>query len=212
VEFVDLLVKILCVSDTVVSQMENAAHLRRRYSDVDLLLSCGDMPAAYLEFITSVLNIPLFYVRGNHDTQYDERPPGGEDLHMRVVNFKGILFVGIEGSMKYNSAPIQYTDGDMLMNTVKLAVPIKLRGRRPDIFVTHNPAKGIHDAPDLPHNGFSSFLKFMTWYRPRYMLHGHVHTYDRRVTTITQYHETTIMNINPITLLEIEPEVPSQTG
>ena len=56
--------------------MENAAHLRRRYHDVDVLVSCGDMPASYLEYITSVLSIPLLYVRGNHDTNYDERPPG----------------------------------------------------------------------------------------------------------------------------------------
>ena len=48
-------------------QMESAAKLRRRYSDIELIISCGDMPPVYLEFITSVLSVPLFYVRGNHD-------------------------------------------------------------------------------------------------------------------------------------------------
>jgi hypothetical protein len=46
----------------------------------------------------------------------------------------------------------------------------------------------------------------MDWYRPRYMLHGHVHTYDRRMTVETQHGDTCVMNINPVTLLEIEPE------
>ncbi|PJF26734.1 MAG: metallophosphoesterase, partial [Phototrophicales bacterium] len=55
------------------------------------------------------------------------------------------------------------------------------------------------------HNGFPSFLRFLDWYRPRYMIHGHVHTYDRRNTTRTEYNDTIIMNINPVTVLEIEP-------
>jgi len=205
-------VKILCVSDTVVQQMENAAHLRRRYHDVELLVSCGDMPAAYLEFITSVLNIPLFYVRGNHDTGYDERPPGGINLHRHFIDYHGISFFGIEGSLKYNNSPIQYTQFEMEQMIIQSAVPLtyhRLRrgGKRPvDIFVTHAPARGIHDLEDLPHRGINAFVQFMDWYHPRYMVHGHVHTYDRRTTVITQHGETCVMNINPVTLIEIEPE------
>lgn len=203
--------KILCVSDIVVAQMENAAHLRRRYHDVKLLISCGDMPSAYLEFITSVLNVPLFYVRGNHDTGYEERPPGGENLHRRIVEYEGLTFAGLEGSIRYNRGPIQYTDGEMMRFVVGMCVPIGIRqasrgGKRLDVLVTHSPAKGIHDAEDRPHHGLQALIRFMDWYRPRYMLHGHVHTYDRRVTTRTQYRDTCVMNINPVTLLEIEPE------
>ncbi|PJF39939.1 MAG: metallophosphoesterase, partial [Chloroflexi bacterium] len=64
---------------------------------------------------------------------------------------------------------------------------------------------GIHDADDLPHRGFKSLLRFMRWYRPRYMLHGHVHTWDRRTIVETQYYGTQILNINPMTILDIEP-------
>jgi Icc-related predicted phosphoesterase len=201
-------VKILCVSDTVVAQMETAAHLRRRYSDVELLISCGDMPAAYLEFITSVLNIPLFYVRGNHDTGYDERPPGGINLHRNFIEYHGINFFGIEGSLKYNNSPIQYSQFDMSLMLFQSRFPLFLRGvrgKRIDVFVTHAPARGIHDAEDLPHRGIDSFVGFIDRYHPRYMIHGHVHTYDRRTTVVTQRGDTCIMNINPVTLLEIEP-------
>ena len=176
--------KILCVSDTVVPQMENAAHLRRRYHDVELLISCGDMPASYLEYITSVLNIPLFYVRGNHDTGYDERPPGGIDLHRKRVNYHGISFYGIEGSLQYNNSPIQYSQFEMRVDghakRAAAAVLSRAEGARRRVFVTHAPARGIHDLDDLPHRGINAFLHFMDWYHPRYMLHGHVHTYDRR--------------------------------
>ncbi len=204
------MVKILCVSDIIVSQLENAANLRRRYNDIDLVLSCGDLPAVYLEFITSVLNAPLLYVRGNHDQGYDERPPGGENLHNRLVKFAGLSFVGLEGSMRYNRSDIQYTDGEMHSLVMRMAPRLGYRrwrhGYGVDVFVAHSPPFGIHDANDLPHRGFKAFLNFLDWYRPRYMVHGHVHTYDRRVTTVTDYHETRITNINPFTILEIEPQ------
>ncbi|MEQ8674973.1 MAG: metallophosphoesterase [Aggregatilineales bacterium] len=201
--------KILFVSDTVMPQMESAANLRRRYNDIDLLVSCGDMPSVYLEFITSVLNIPLFYVRGNHDEMYDAYPPGGENLHRRVLKFKGLTFAGLEGSIKYNKGKIQYTQTEMLSQVVKMAPHMLYRryryGYGADIFVTHSPAKGIHDAEDYPHTGLSGLLRFVQWYRPRYMVHGHVHTYDRRKTTRTEYYATQIVNINPITVMEIDP-------
>lgn len=191
-------------------QMESAVNLRRHYSDVDLLISCGDMPSVYLEFITSVLNVPLFYVRGNHDEGYKDSPPGGEDLHGRLVEYGGLSFYGLEGSIRYNNSPIQYTEGEMSRMVWNAGLRLRLRRMRMgfgvDVLVTHSPPRGIHDAEDLPHQGFNGLLKFLDWYHPRYMLHGHVHTYDRRTITQTQYQETQIININPVMTLEIEPK------
>jgi uncharacterized protein len=201
-------VKILCISDTVVSQMENAAHLRRRYHDVELLISCGDLPAHYIEYISSVLSVPLFYVRGNHDEGYDERPPGGENVHQKIITYNGLTFAGLEGSIRYNNGSIQYTEGQMLRMVLGMW-PLRYQRARQgyglDVLVTHSPAQGIHDMPDLPHHGFKALLRFMEWYRPRYMVHGHVHTWDRRTVVQTNYLETCIMNINPVTLLEVNP-------
>ena len=203
------MVKILCVSDTVMPQLESATNLRRRYSDVDIVVSCGDMPSVYLEFIVSVLNVPLLYVRGNHDEHYTEKPPGGQNLHRKIVKMHGLTFAGLEGSMQYNKGKIQYTEFDMMAMTLsmtpQLAVRRMINRNAVDILVTHSPARGIHDAKDIPHKGFKSLLRFMRWFKPRYMLHGHVHTYDRRKTTKTTYHDTCIININPFTLLEVDP-------
>ncbi len=201
--------KILCVSDTVMPQLESAVNLRRRYNDIQLLISCGDMPSVYLEYITSTLNVPLFYVRGNHDEGYDENPPGGENLHQRVITHGGLTFTGLEGSMQYNSSRLQYTENEMLWMVMRMGLGLRLRrkqvGYGVDVLVTHSPPRGIHDRTDLPHTGFKALLRFMEWYRPRYMLHGHVHTYDRRDTVRTQYQDTCIININPVTVLEIDP-------
>jgi Icc-related predicted phosphoesterase len=189
-------------------QMESAANLRRRYKDIELIVSCGDLPAVYLEFITSILNVPLFYVRGNHDERYTQHPPGGDDLHGRLIHYGGLTFYGLEGSMRYNKSPIQYTDGEMTRKVIRAYPRLaynKWRHGGLDVLVTHSPPRGIHDADDLPHQGFKALLWFMDWYKPRYMLHGHVHTWDRRKQTETQYGNTCIMNINPVTVIDVEP-------
>ncbi len=201
--------KILFVSDTVMPQMESAVNLRRHYGDIELIVSCGDLPSVYLEFITSVLNVPLFYVRGNHDEGYTERPPGGEDLHGRLVQYRGLSFFGLEGSIRYNNSPLQYSESDMLRLVVSAGPRLyyqRMRHKRPlDVLVTHSPPRGIHDAEDKPHWGFKALLRFIEWYQPRFMVHGHVHTWDRRTVTRTDYLKTTIININPVTVLNIEP-------
>jgi len=105
--------KLLCLSDTEMPQLQNAANLRRQYSDIDMVISCGDMRPDYLEFITSILSAPLFYVRGNHDEIYAQEPPGGINLHGQVVEFGGLTLTGLEGSLRYNRGRIQYTQAQM---------------------------------------------------------------------------------------------------
>lgn len=201
--------KVLCISDTEMPQLENAANLRRQYHDIDLIISCGDLSTAYLDFITTIVSAPLFYVRGNHDESYDEKPPGGVNLHYQVTTYRGLTFAGLEGSIRYNRGTIQYTQTEMHLMVAKMGPKVAFNriknGRSIDLFVTHSPARNIHDGEDYPHRGFDSFLNFMKWYRPRYMVHGHVHTWDRRKTVRTQFEDTLIININPFTVLEIDP-------
>ena len=56
--------RILAIADEVDDAMytDKLARLRP-----DLVLSCGDLPFDYLEFIVSRLDVPLVYVPGNHD-------------------------------------------------------------------------------------------------------------------------------------------------
>ncbi len=108
-------------------QMESAVNLRRQYSDIELVVSCGDLPSAYLEFITSILNVPLFYVRGNHDEGYNDTPPGGEDLQGRFLTYGGLSFYGLEGSIRYNNSPIQYTEGEMSRMVVGAGLQLRYR-------------------------------------------------------------------------------------
>ncbi len=202
--------KILCVSDIEAPQLHSAVNLRRQYSDIDLIVSCGDMPPGYLDFISTIISVPMFYVRGNHDEIYQEDPPGGIDLHGKVVEYKGLTLAGLEGSIRYNAGAIQYTQMQMHWKVLQLGSKVLwnrvMRRHGIDLFVTHSPARDIHDGRDVAHRGFDSFINFLNWHRPRYMLHGHVHTWDRRKVVRTQFKSTCVLNINPFTVLELEPQ------
>lgn len=200
--------KILAVSDVELPQMRNAQYLLREYGDVDLLVSCGDMPVHYLDFLGSILSLPLYYVRGNHDTHYAYPNPGGDNLHLRFKKFRGISFAGLEGSICYNRGAVQYTEGEMTLSVLRM-MPVMLanrlrRGYGVHVMVTHSPPKGIHDIPeDYAHRGFRAFRWLMRWGRPQYLIHGHVDTWDRRKQRETVYRATTVLNINPYMVLTL---------
>ncbi len=61
--------KILTISDVVVNSLYSPG-AKQRFSDIELVLSCGDLPAYYLEFIVSILDVPLYYVIGNHADEH----------------------------------------------------------------------------------------------------------------------------------------------
>ncbi|MBN1284368.1 MAG: metallophosphoesterase [Anaerolineae bacterium] len=204
--------KILAVSDVIDRGIYNVDVLRRRAGDAALIISCGDLPNTYLDFIASILVRPLYYVRGNHyweDTRQGQTPvvPSG-NLDNRVVNERGLLLAGLEGSMRYKPGAAQYTDAEMWGKVIgmmpKLVMNRWRRGRAVDILVTHAPPFGIHDRPDRPHRGFKAFLKFMQWFKPQYLLHGHVHIWDNRTPTRTCYEQTWVVNVYPWRIIEID--------
>src|SRR5438309_7445230 len=98
---------ILAIADRVSETLYD--HFRpERWRDVDLVLSCGDLPPEYLDFLCTTLNVPIFYVRGNHDGGYrSDRYDGCVNVHGRIVSWKGILIAGFEGSYRYNYGPHQ---------------------------------------------------------------------------------------------------------
>jgi uncharacterized protein len=204
--------KILAISDNVLPQLENTEHLREAYGDVDAIISCGDLPAPYLELIGSTLNVPLLFVRGNHDTNYTQDRPGGDNLNGKLIRFKGLTFAGLEGSPRYNDEPVQYTEFEMFWMMLRLAPGMLWRrlrhGYGVDVMVTHSPPRDIHDLPDRTHRGFKSLRWLIHVYRPHYFLHGHVDTWDRRRPTTTHFDGTEVININPLKVLMLERRSP----
>jgi predicted phosphodiesterase len=71
--------RILSVSDTEIGFIYSPM-IVEKFQSIDLVISCGDLPYYYLEYIISMLNVPLYYVRGNHASRV-EITSGGERTH-----------------------------------------------------------------------------------------------------------------------------------
>lgn len=198
--------KILSISDVELSLLY-CSRTAERFSDVDLVISCGDLPASYLDYISSSINVPLYYVFGNHQNWNEMRQERREDpalsigfdLHRRCRQFnRQLLIAGVEGSICYNQGPKQYTQFQMWMNIFALFPVLfwnKLRyGRYLDIFVTHASPWKIHDQEDSAHIGIKAFRWFDRVFKPLYHLHGHIHVYRTTTVTETVYYRTRIVN------------------
>lgn len=173
---------------------------------VDLILSCGDLKQEYLEFLVTMANKPLYYVRGNHDKGYVQFPPEGCDcLEDTVVNFRGIRILGLGGCIRYNNGPFQYTDKEMQLRVAHLRRKIK-KMKGVDIVIAHAPPRGCGDAPDRAHRGFEAFLPLMDEWKPRYLVHGHVHpSYGHGLAKEQRHGDTTVYNAVGWHILEIDP-------
>ena len=208
--------RILAVSDRIEERLYTSK-ISERYKKVDLLIGCGDLPFFYLDYLMSVINRPLVYVRGNHDItpQYTadgrvlHNVPGGINLHGRIIEIDGLLIAGLEGSMRYRpGAPYMYSETEMTWNIMRLVPKLLWNlvryGRALDILVAHSPPYEIHDGKDLAHRGFKIFRTFIQRFRPRYFVHGHIHVYRTDIPRVTKYFETTVVNVYPARIFSID--------
>ncbi|MEO7421471.1 MAG: metallophosphoesterase, partial [Ornithinibacter sp.] len=122
------MVRVLVIADEEAPNL-----LPRTLRDIapDLVLSAGDLPWHYLEYVASCVDVPVVFVPGNHDPKltpgrarrrgtYDAedaedaecegpRPLGAQCLDQDVVEAAGLRIAGLGGCVRYNSGPHQYT-------------------------------------------------------------------------------------------------------
>jgi len=197
--------RILSISDIELGLIYSP-QISKRFAGVDLVISCGDLPYYYLEYIISTLNVPLYFVRGNHACKIEygiegnrTAPWGGVDLHQQCkIDSSGLILCGIEGSVRYNNGPYQYTQSQMWTQVArlmpKLLVNKLVYGRYVDIFVTHAPPWKINDQEDLPHQGIKAFRWFINAFKPAFHLHGHIHLYRQALAEETLYQSCRVIN------------------
>jgi Icc-related predicted phosphoesterase len=203
--------KILALSDRTVPFIYSSA-VEEHFSDVQLVVGCGDLEAPYLEYVLTRLNVPLLYVHGNHDAD-DFDVPGGLSIDGRVVTLHGFRIGGLGGSRRYKSDGIhQYTEAEMSWRVARMLLrlaPVRFaHGHGLDLLLTHSPPLGIHDMPDFAHTGFASFHTLIRLARPRLMLHGHSHAVRNIDTTESILYSTPIVNVYPHRVIELGAEGP----
>lgn len=210
--------KILCISDSR-DPLIYSPRVKSRFKDIDLVIAAGDLDLDYYGFIVSSLNKPLLFVFGNHNLskihQYRREystdfPPevhpltselssyGATYVGGKVRRVEGLIIAGLGGSMRYNDGQNQFTESGMLVRALRLVPKLLfhriVHGRFLDILLTHAPPRGIQDMSDLPHRGFKVFLWFMRTFKPRFLIHGHVHLYDINAKRVTLYFSTQVVN------------------
>jgi len=204
--------KILAVSDQVEERLYSPL-LKQSFGDVELLVSCGDLPYNYLEYMVSVLNVPMVYVPGNHDPVITRSDPsswldGGTYIDLKLVKIKSLYIAGVGGSIRYRpNGGNQYSQMEMFWRVYGFLPELLLHRalKRPlDLLVTHSSPAGIHDDDDEAHKGLRAINLLVNWFKPRYLLHGHTYFYRRNlVSPLTEINGTKIINILPYHLLEI---------
>jgi Icc-related predicted phosphoesterase len=187
----------------------------------DLVVSCGDLPFDYLEYLVSRVDVPVLYVPGNHDPslaapntgwmamQQDAPPPGPEgadNIDGRVTEYRGLRIAGLGGSLRYKDGPNQYTQAQMRWRALSLEFRLRLKRlraeRKLDILLTHAPPFGVGGAVDAAHVGFVAFLRIIRNFQPQVVIHGHVHPYGRAMPE-RNIGATRIVNAVPSRLIEL---------
>lgn len=175
-----------------------------RFKDVDFVISTGDLKAAYLSFIVTMLNVPLYYVPGNHDKNYLNKPPEGcINIDGSIIEHDGLRIMGLGGSNVYRGGIHQYSESQMRRRFKRLRPKMFFKGGI-DILISHSPAFELNDGKDKCHTGFKIFRTIIEKYNPKYFFHGHQHLNYSLNKRIIKYSDTIIINTYEYYLLDTD--------
>lgn len=222
------MVSVLAVSDETVEFLWSS---QVRSLGVDVILGAGDLPFAYLEYLSDQLNAPCVFVPGNHDADlsgYSNKrsgwtragmpaqwpgPTGAVNADGRIVTVAGLRIAGLGGSIRYNTGPNQWSERQQSRRARSLTWRNAWQSRLPgsrrgvDVLLTHSPARGVGDAEDRPHRGFECFTPLIHNLDPTVMVHGHIHPHGRTPLDL-EVGRTIVLNTVGFTLMEISPGTP----
>jgi hypothetical protein len=206
-------IRLLAVSDEVDKSLESPAS-REGLGPLDLIVGCGDLEPAYLSFLADAFGVPLHYVRGNHDVGAAWSATRREMLPERLLDGRpftegGLHLVGFSGAPRYaphgRLGADQQVSGRSMWWRVLAAYPRLVR-HRPMLLVTHAPPRGLNDAEDHAHRGFTAFRWLIDRLRPPLWLHGHTALVRRGLDDRTERHDGTLLvNVTGAMLVELEP-------
>ena len=186
--------KILTISDEECPALWDY-YIPGRLDGYDLIIACGDLNAKYLSFLVTMARVPVLYVHGNHDVNYDQVPPEGCDcIDDHIIVYNGIRILGLGGCRRYHRGPHQYSEAEMRRRIRRLRWKLKKLGGV-DIVVTHAAPEGLGDAEDRAHWGFAALRELLDKYHPQVLVHGHVHTsYGHSIPREIDYNGSRIIN------------------
>lgn len=136
-------------------------------SNVDFVLSLGDVDPPILEEIHLRFHKPIFAVKGNHDSTRPF-PEYVTDVHLRFAQHRNWLIGGFGGVPAYKGTGAYEWD-DLAAAERLSKLPYV------DILICHAPLLGITDREDYAHQGSEAIRRYIETQQPKFVYHGHVH-------------------------------------
>jgi Icc-related predicted phosphoesterase len=195
-------IRLLAVSDEIERAFDFESN-REALRPIDAILGAGDLEPDYLDFLANTFSVPLLHVLGNHD-----RGGGWEEGRHRVPepmdgtwhDVAGLRFTGLSWPTDKRERAIH--DDNAAWRQVAAGY-LRIRGRRPDVIVSHVPPLGIGDTPeDHYHRGFAAYRWLADRLNPVLWVHGHTTpaAVDR---WWTRHGATTVVNATGAVLIEL---------
>lgn len=215
--------RILAISDERDSRLTAA---RCRKIRPDLVVSCGDLEPAYVDFVASAANSTVVFVPGDHDPELrrPRRPllpapvsfddmwgghegPGGDRLpgtnvDDQILEINGVTLAGLGGSIRYEEGPNQYTERQMARRARRLKWRLSVRRRKLDLLIAHSPPHELGDDPVGPYRGFACLGRLVHDLQPSLLLHGHIHP-DSVAESDRRLGGTRVVNVIPHRVIEL---------
>ena len=189
--------KVLVISDEE-SKLLTEYYYENNLEEIDMILSAGDLPYAYLKTVKTNLTRPLFYVKGNHDTYKTSLFDKGF-IERKSVDFSGIKMIGI-GCQSRNG---QILSEEAMRRKLKRLYQRNKGKASVDIIISHYPAFGMGDGQDTIHQGYRAIRDFVEKMQPAYFVYGHNHlNYGRKRRTI-ESNKTKYVNAYEKAMIEI---------
>ena len=204
-------IRFLATSDEVDPALEHEVN-RAALGPLDGVIGAGDLSPAWLGFLADAFQVPLVYVRGNHDRgggwqQEREHAPGpmasGTLTTMAGIPVGGLEWPAVDETGNERHPRRAWWDA------LRLAWRWNAQQRRRAkamLVISHVPPAGYGDAPktDPYHVGFDAYRWLLNRVRPPLWLHGHT-TAASVNTLVSRPRDTTLVNVTGAVLLEIVP-------
>ncbi len=194
--------KILAISDTDILEKFSIEQLRTMFKDIDFIMSAGDVSNHYLDYLFTALGKDLIYVNGNHVYGVNHDISFCKNIDGKVLEYKGLKILGLDGSKKYSHGVHQYTEKEMTNKIMRNL--FNLGFGHLDIVLSHSPPRHINDKEDITHQGFEIFHKVIKTFKPKLWLHGHIHLSSHHQNIETKVEDTRVINVYGYKIIEFK--------